>query len=380
MNIANRPDEKANSLVTIRADMNALSTIEGIVGECSLDALRDANQFVRTMKLAAGIGALRRIITNDMMADIMMLQGSSLGFRTDKDKDGGYPLPVVKDCMIEAVLKGAYMVGNEMNIISSRAYFTKEFYTRKLREFPGLTDLCLSPSVPIIRDTKAYVSYTATWKLDGRPDRMDRVVRKVDGVDVDGRIPVKVNAGMSDDAILGKAARKMMKSIYDYLTGSESSDGEVGDVPDGSGQLAPPKSLDQLADRISGSAPSEMQRWREEFASANSVDMATSILSKASGPERTAEENLQLEKWHAETIARINQQSAEAPSSTSETEWPKLAELIGKLTERQSEKSIIPLREAWVQNHPQHAEAIRAECNRRIAELKEAQKQQELIN
>lgn len=77
--------------------------------------------------------------------------------------------------------------------------------------------------------------------------------------------------------------------------------------------------------------------------------------------------------------AESAESTSQAASSTPETEWPLLPDLIGKLADRQSEKSIIALQEAWVSNHPQHAEAIRHECGNRIGALKEAQKQQELI-
>lgn len=388
-------EKKPNtSLVTIRADLNALATIEGIVGECGLDVLRDENQLVRTMKLAAGIGALRKLITNEMMQDVMMLQGTSLGFRTDKDSSGGYPVNVVKDCMIETVLKGGNMVGNEMNIISARAYFTKEFYTRKLREYPGLTDLVLSPSVPVLRDTKAYVSYSATWKLNGRPDRMDRVVRKVDSVDVDSRIPVKVNAGMGDDAILGKAERKMRKAIYDYLTGSETSDGDISDVVDRPALQSRPASLEALTDRLTGAShaatPSTTATFstedrtlylKEIFGEASSFDAVQATIDKLKGPEATEDwsEFSDLIEQYAQA-ARERIAGAQAASSTSETVWPPLEELIGKLAGRNSEASVVSLREAWISNHPQQAETIRVECDNRIAQIREAKaKQQELI-
>lgn len=340
MSIAER-SETTQSLVTIKADMNALATIEGIVSECSLDALRDANQFVRTMKLAAGVGALRRIITNEMMADIMMLQGCRLGFRTDKDREGGYPINVVKDCMIEHVLKGGYMVGNELNIIAGNTYCTKEFYTRKLREFPGLSDLRIVFGVPVMKNGGALVSATATWKLNGVADHFERIEHSPQD---DNRIPVKVNSQMGADAILGKAERKMKKSIYDYLTGSETFDGEVGESMESAPELPQVKTLDALADRLTGDNGAE-----------------ASNASTESKPAESAESTPQ------------------AASSTPETEWPLLQELVGKLVSRNSKASVIALQEAWVSNHPQHAEAIRHECGNRIGQLKEAQKQQELI-
>jgi hypothetical protein len=78
-----------------------------------------AGTFTMASRMAAGIRALRAALTPEIMQDIMALQGSSLGFRTDKDKEGGYPVEVVKECMIEAVLKGARVINNETNIIAS---------------------------------------------------------------------------------------------------------------------------------------------------------------------------------------------------------------------------------------------------------------------
>jgi hypothetical protein len=319
MSIATRAS--SGELVTIKTDQNTLEVIEGIVGECSLEALADANQFYRTMKLAAGISALRKAITNDMMAEIMPLQGSSLGFRTDKDKDGGYPLPVVKDCMIEAVLKGAYMVGNEMNIIAGRAYFTKEFYTRKLREFPGLTDLKIKLGVPVLREGKAFVSASADWNLDGRPGRLEKAITKVGDRDVDERIPVKVNQGMSDDAILGKADRKMKKAIYDLLTGSETSDGDVTDATNGSaGAIAQrPTTLDAVTERLEGKPASEqplapgelaadLSAFHERCLAAKTIGEVTAADEALRGPNGrtlTDDEAVLADAWKADALERI---------------------------------------------------------------------------
>ena len=70
----------------------------------------------------------------------------------------------------------------------------------------------------------------ASWKLNGTPDVME------------AEIPVRINAGMGSDAILGKAERKMRARIYNRITGTEFPEGEVGDVvvekPVGSGSTS----------------------------------------------------------------------------------------------------------------------------------------------
>jgi hypothetical protein len=181
---------------------------------------------------AEAIATMRRMLTNEVMQPIMALQGSRLGFRTDRDKernkDGsfGYPIEVVRDCMIEGILLGARPSGNEINIIASNCYLTREFFTRILREWPGLTDLVIEQAPPANGPYGAMLDCKATWRIEGKPDSL--ICQKTDHGD--SRIVVRVNAGMGADAIYGKADRKLKAKIWQKLTGSESSvDGDVDD-------------------------------------------------------------------------------------------------------------------------------------------------------
>jgi len=213
-----------------------LQKIEQIVDECSLSIMPGAANFTTALTLARGMGLLRQWLTDEIMKDIMQLKDSALGFRTDRapgsaeeQKKGGYSVATVRDCLIEATLRGARPVGNEFNIISDRAYMTKEFFQRRVRELPGLTDLKLMPGVPTLYDggKAAVVSFVATWKIDGHVHSIERLKRE-NGPDE--RIPIRVNSGMGADAIVGKATRKILAAIYARVTGSELTDGDVEDV------------------------------------------------------------------------------------------------------------------------------------------------------
>src|SRR6185312_14543869 len=81
--------------------------------------------FQMAHSIARGIAKLQTLITPDYMKEIMPLQNTSLGFKTDK-ADGGYPVEVVKRCLIEAVLWGVQPWGNQFNIIASNMYITGE--------------------------------------------------------------------------------------------------------------------------------------------------------------------------------------------------------------------------------------------------------------
>jgi hypothetical protein len=214
----------------------ATADIDAVLAKCNTQALATLPTLRQTVVLAHGITQLRKVLDDKLMREIFMpLQGTPLGFVTDRQnaKEGPkeYSIAEVRDCMIEAMIAGFRPVGNEINIISGRAYGAKAGYERKVREYPRLTDLRLSPGVPQTSgDRGALVPFRASWKLDGNPMEIVRDVAKdADGITRDSRIAVRVNAGMGADAIIGKATRKMLKAIYDMISGSTWTlqDGEI---------------------------------------------------------------------------------------------------------------------------------------------------------
>jgi hypothetical protein len=218
----------------------AILSIESSLAECSIEKLAGLGELKQALSLANGMKALRAALTKEVVTDLLMpLQGSSLGFRTDADKDGGYGWETVRDCSIEAFVRGYSPVGNEFNIIAARFYATKEGLDRKLREFPELTDLEYRPGVPHLpHDKGALVPYTVRYRFKGQPGELicDFVRDKTDPKVIlgDQRIPVRVNAGAGVDAILGKARRKIMAKLLDRLLGGKitTPDGDIGEAAD----------------------------------------------------------------------------------------------------------------------------------------------------
>ncbi len=213
----------------------ATTEIESVLRNCNTMALREMPALTQAVTLATGVTQLRKLMSDDLIKNIFLpLQGTPLGFVTDKDKDGGYSIAVVRDCLVEAMVHGLRPVGNEMNIIAGRCYAAKNGYARLVSEFPGLTDLMLTPGVPSMAGEKgALVAFRATWRLNGKQmEFMRDVAKRPDGTVSDTRIAVRVNAGMGADAIIGKATRKALKAIYDMITGSKLSlsDGDVLDT------------------------------------------------------------------------------------------------------------------------------------------------------
>lgn len=206
--------------------------IEAAINECGISSVARLPAFMQAVRMAQGIRALREALSDQFVQMVLLpLQGTKLGFLTDKDKDGGYGLAVVRDCCIEAMLRGFNVVGNEFNIIAGQFYGAKAGFERQVAEFPGLANLQLQPGVPAMGGEKGgLVPYSATWTLKGEPMSIHCQVTK-EGLDL--RIPVKVNAGMGADAVIGKATRKILYRIYQRINGSSYGmiDGEVGDDP-----------------------------------------------------------------------------------------------------------------------------------------------------
>jgi hypothetical protein len=167
------------------------------------------------------------------MSQIMSLMDKPYGFKTDRapgtkefEENGAYDRLTVQDVMVSTALYGFRPTGNEINIIARNMYATKEGFTRKLRELTGLSDLKLSFGVPQMKNGGAVVQCSAAWNFHGVPGSI--------GIDENDKceIPVRVNAKMGTDAILGKAERKLKKRIYDRITGTEHTipEGDAGEV------------------------------------------------------------------------------------------------------------------------------------------------------
>lgn len=233
----------SNQLSTIT---DSMARLDLIASDASL-ITSTGNPFTNAMTMANAIKEIRASLTNEVMNEaIMPLMNTKLGFRTDKDptrpawkkgKDGKwseetpkpYDVSTVKECLIEATLRGLPPVGNCWNILVSQAYITKEgFWYLIGKKIEGLTDFKISIGVPKMikpagdarnasdEEAKgAIVSCFATWKLHGKEDRIDR------------EIPIRVNAQMGADAIMGKAERKILAAAYAQITGTVLGDADA---------------------------------------------------------------------------------------------------------------------------------------------------------
>ena len=182
------------------------------------------NPFEATFATALAISELQSLFTPEVMAPIMNLMNSSLGFLTDRNGRANwkgetkplYSQAVIRDVVIEATLRGFFVVGNEFNVITDRFYAAKNGLRRKVSSFPGLTELRDSYSVPkIIGETGAIVEAEATWKINGKPDNIKRT------------FAVKGDKYAGSDSYIGKATRKLLAAIHDRLLGVCTPEGDT---------------------------------------------------------------------------------------------------------------------------------------------------------
>ena len=200
-----------DNLKTLAVQLN-----QTVMGAINSEAI---SGFEKAFTVSTAIGKLKAALTDEYMAPIMALQSNRLGFKTDKDKDGGYPMATVKNCLIEAVLMGLQPYGNEFNIIAGNTYATKEGLGAILKKFNGLSYEIVPMGVNMkLTPDSAEATMKLKWMLHGAPQEREL------------KFVVKTNAYATADAVIGKATRKCRKWLHDTISGFEIPEGEVGDI------------------------------------------------------------------------------------------------------------------------------------------------------
>jgi len=210
-----------SDVIVPESDLAAMIAIDETSKACADQLIKvGSNQAAKALVTARAIRQLKELLTDEVMKDIMVLMNSPLGFRTDrpnKTDSTYYKLEVVRECVLQALLRGIRVVGNEFNIIAGNLYVTKEGFERLLADLPGLTNLKTQVGVPQNFSEGSLVPARAEWDWQGVHDEMIWEEKETG----DYRIPVRVNGGMGVDAVLGKAKSKIARNIYARITGTK---------------------------------------------------------------------------------------------------------------------------------------------------------------
>ena len=212
------------TMTTQQSSMENLLT----VAESVQRELVNAEGVKRTIAMATGLVAIRDSMGDDVLATLSALQNSPMGFRTDSSK--GYPAEVLRDCCTHALLHGAYLVDDEFQIIAGQCYLGQKFYMRKLREYPGVSDVQVDVEIPTVGSQLEgqkgnwvmLVGGYASCNVDGK--KVEVYARK-DPKFGDSRIAVTAfNRGI--DMAQGKAKKRLYQKLYERVAGVEITEGE----------------------------------------------------------------------------------------------------------------------------------------------------------
>jgi hypothetical protein len=196
--------------------------------------------------IAKAMEIIDTALTPEIMQSIMRLQGSKLGFKTDKDlvrnennqfvKGTGYPMDVVKNCFTEMSLIGLLPVFNQWNIIGGNSYVTKEGGDVLLKNIPYLQEfLIIHEEVNQSVDKKnASVKSRIKWVIDGEEHTQLLT------------FPVKSDSYTTHDALIGKADRKSKIWLFNKIKGTCISDGDAEDAK--IIDVTPPKPKAEIVD------------------------------------------------------------------------------------------------------------------------------------
>lgn len=219
----------------VKPENKFLSVSKIIDTEISTVLASNVNGFQKAFVMSSAIDIIREQLSDEYMKPIMALQGSSLGFKTDldtiKEKDAkgklvtrkgdGYPLEIVRDCLIEAIFLGLEVTGNQFNIIGGNMYPTREGFGALLDKMKGLKKNFTYKSISQPPGQKvANVIVQIDWQFDGEAAHKQTI-----------DFPIKSNEYTSYDALVGKAERKAKRWLTNTIKGTDISDGDVNDIP-----------------------------------------------------------------------------------------------------------------------------------------------------
>lgn len=217
--------------------------IDEIVEECLPITQTEAKGVVDALILAKGISELKKLFSSNeaIKATILNMKDSALGFRTDRSNNAielskktnkplkAYEYSEITECCINALLKGYRLTDNEFNIIAGNFYPAKNGKFRKIVETKNLTDFTFSTTPPVYKsETRlvnnkpwqvqyAEVETFANWKIKGKTHFLGNYGnRKAQDSLI---FKIKVNQGMGDDAVIGKALSKLFSRVLMRITG-----------------------------------------------------------------------------------------------------------------------------------------------------------------
>ena len=214
----------SEKLLTLKENTN-LKEVGQVCEEYQLAVNEIGSEIEKMALMSKALGMVKERLDDGMVKQFKSLENTRLGFQTDKND--GYPVAIVRNCLVQALIQGVKPIGNEFNIIGNNFYVTKEGFTGLMSRNPNFTDLKINQDLPEYDhpNKRASVKYSATWKWQGKE------------MSTDGVVSIKLQYARSsdycvtsDDAIYGKAERKIRNRIWNMTTGDNLIEGDTTDL------------------------------------------------------------------------------------------------------------------------------------------------------
>jgi hypothetical protein len=167
----------------------------------------------------------------------MLMRAQGTGFKTDRDRDGGYQQSVVVRCFLDAAAQGLPATHNCWNIIGGNMYVTISGCKLKLDRM-GVAYEC-TPLPPVATRTEPGHKENSVRTIVTEPVELSWVDTQGNKGRKTLTFEIIQNAGMGQDAVMGKATRKALAWLIEHLTHFALPEGEVADITPAAPRVSP---------------------------------------------------------------------------------------------------------------------------------------------
>jgi hypothetical protein len=214
-----------------------------LISDCKI-LTSNISEYEKSLLYGHYLVQIKNQISGKVLEIVKDLMNTGIGFKTDKPT---YSDEIIKNCVTQAIMHGLRIHGNEFNILGGNFYATKEGLERIVNRNPDLEKKIIIKSRGFKKSPETEIwalSYEYEFKLKDRQEIKDDVTVYVRGKQGNYEIPL--------DAVLGKARRKVLKTIYNQMTQGffllEDAD-DIDDIPETKEAIKESK-ISQLKEKI----------------------------------------------------------------------------------------------------------------------------------
>lgn len=239
----------------------------------------------RAVAIANGLQLCRQLV-RDKLELFKSLAGSQLGFAVDnpgKTTDAQYI-----DAISQALLEGVQPTGNHFAIIAGRYYLQLPGWEARWAKIADEAPDIRLGTIETISDprwdenAKRSVPGIARVEAEGFVSVAGQIyeVRYRDNRSathgMDQRLAIRVNNGMGEDAILGKARARMLKALWRIYNGERPPAATEDDTPIGETvvSVAEPPAIAGPVE------PSRLDRWQMDLEAVDAVADLTALSAR----------------------------------------------------------------------------------------------------